>query len=296
MTDYLFLVLAAAMLAIDFAISKLYQSRAGTGLTAGFAFNALLGLFTAVLFFAIGGFTFPVSGYSVWMAFLISALSMTYTLVGFRILRAGSMALYSLFLMTGGMALPYVWGLLFLDEPFSWVRTAGLLLLICAVALSNLPSKKNRLNLWLLLGCVAVFILNGFVSVVSKLHQINTEYLSVDTTHFVMLGGICKCFLSGIAYLCATFYKHQKAKTIPKTPLSRSLLPLIALSAVIGGVSYLLQLIGAKNLPATVLYPFITGGSMICSSIVGIVCFKEKISRRLAFCILLCFMGTLLFL
>ena len=61
MTDYLLLLLAALLLAFDFALSKLYQQHVGTTLSAGFLFNVFSGLFTALIFWAIGGFAFHFS-------------------------------------------------------------------------------------------------------------------------------------------------------------------------------------------------------------------------------------------
>lgn len=295
MKDYGLLTLAAVLLALDFSIAKMYQKRAGTSLSAGFAFNALLGLFTALIFWIIGGFSFQITWFSTIMAVLLTVFCTGYTLIGFRILRAGSMALYSLFLMTGGMTLPYLWGLIFLDEPFSWLRTVGLCVLMGAVLLSNLPKKGEKINAKLIVMCLAIFLLNGFVSIVSKTHQIESGLPAVDANGFVVLSGLGKFVISGSAYLIAKLVDKNKGEKQEK-PQKLPILALIACSAVIGGLSYLLQLMGAKNLPATVLYPFITGGSMIFSSIVGATVFREKLSKNLVLGIGLCFIGTLLFL
>jgi multidrug transporter EmrE-like cation transporter len=67
-------------------------------------------------------------------------------------------------------------------------------------------------------------------------------------------------------------------------------------AAAISGISYLLQLTGAKELPATVLYPMVTGGCIIFSALSGRIFFKEKLSTYQLVSIGLCFVGTLLFL
>ena len=72
------------------------------------------------------------------------------------------------------------------------------------------------------------------------------------------------------------------------------ILGVILCSAIISGVGYFLQLMGAERLPATLLYPFVTGGSMIFSTLVGIFVFKDKITKQLLCGIALCFIGTLL--
>ena len=71
---------------------------------------------------------------------------------------------------------------------------------------------------------------------------------------------------------------------------------MISGAALIGGISYLLQLVGARDLPASVLYPMITGGSIIFSTLSGMVFFKERPQRKQLLGILACFLGTLFFL
>lgn len=286
--DYLFILGATLLLAVDFAFSKLYQKKSGVGITAGLSFNALNGLFTAVVFFALGGFKFNFSTFSVIMAFAMAAFALTYSLIGFRILRDGNMAMYTLFLMTGGMILPYIYGLLALDEPLRIIRLAGLAVIIAAVAFSNSGTKKPT-SLQIIL-CVAVFLLNGMVSIISKAHQVDTLHSPVDTTQFVMLSGVAKFIMSSAALL------FTKTKTKDKLPQASNILPLALASAVVGGVSYMLQLIGAQNLPATVLYPCVTGGSIIFSAFAGKILFKEKITKVQWISIVLCFAGTCMFL
>ena len=87
--------------------------------------------------------------------------------------------------------------------------------------------------------------------------------------------------------------RHNSGKF---TFTKKSSLPFIACSALVGGLSYLLQLIGAKELPATVLYPIVTGGSIIFSAFSGKIFFKETITRRQWISIGLCLIGTLFFL
>ena len=74
-------------------------------------------------------------------------------------------------------------------------------------------------------------------------------------------------------------------------PPKGKVLIITALSAAIGGISYMLQLTGAPSLPATVLYPFVTGGSIIFSTVVDLIVFKEKLSLKLSLSIVLCFLG-----
>ena len=306
--NYILVLIATILLAFDFSISKKYQIIMGTSFPSGLFYNALNGLCTAFIFWGLCGFRAEFSLYSVIMAFLMSLFAMLYSLIGFQILKAGNMALYSLFLMSGGMLLPYLFGTLFLNEYLSIFRIVGVVLILAAIVLSNRGSFS--LSGLQILFCVLIFVLNGLVSIISKCHQINTVYETVDSTAFVMYSGIGRFLLSTLALF---FCKPEENSDTPQTSQSspsekpwrstmrtalsfRIPLVLIVCSALIGGVSYMLQLIGAKELPATVLYPMVTGGSIIFSAVCGRLFFKEKITTIQLLSILLCFVGTCLFL
>ena len=93
MNNYILVIAATILLAVDFAISKKFQSVEGTDLGPGLKYNALSGLFTALVFFAFSGFKIEFSWFSVILAFSMALCWTTYSLVGFRVLRAGNMAI-----------------------------------------------------------------------------------------------------------------------------------------------------------------------------------------------------------
>lgn len=288
MINYIFVIIATVLLAFEFAFSKKYQMCEGTSPVAGLKFNAIAGFFTIIIFFCLNGFKFNITFFSIVMAFFMSLCGVLYSIIGFRVLKFGNMALYSIFLMSGGMLLPYVFGVLFLDEKLSILRIIGVVIILAAVILSNLRNAK--LNKSIIFLCIAVFVLNGCVSIISKCHQVATAHETVNSTEFVMLSGICKLVLCSAVLLCYRPKKEQISFSGKIVPL------IIAAAALIGGVSYMFQLMGAKELPATVLYPLVTGGSIIFSALSGLVFFREKITKMQIISICLCFAGTLFFL
>lgn len=299
MMNYILVTFSVILLAVSFALQHQYQKIEGDGQKAIMIYNLFVALFGAIIFWGIDGFEIRFTMYSVFMASAMALLSLVYTIIGFRLLKIGGMTLYTLFLMTGGMVVPYIWGLLFLDEPFSMLRTFGLLLIGIAVVLSNLGTEKVKAKQIVL--CIAVFFLNGFVSVVSKLHQIETEFPTVSSEGFVMLTNLTKfimCAIMLMVYRLRQTEEKEQGKELVKgnTVVSRKAVVLMIVVAAVSGISYLFQLYGAKELPATVLYPFITGGSILFSAICGYIVFKEKPSKRMWASIGLCLVGTLMFL
>lgn len=286
--DYILVLAATVLLAFEFAFSRKYQTMEGTSAAAGLRFNLLTGLFTALIFFGLCGFQVEFSPFSLTVVLLAALCGTAYNVLSFRVLKAGGMALYSMFLMMGGMMLPYFYGVLFLEESLTLLRGLGVVIIGTAVVLSCKAKYRFPGRIYLL--CVAVFVLNGLVSIFSKLHQIDTTHNPISATAFVMYGGIGRALFSGTALL-AVGKKAQKPVSSPWR-----ILGVAAGAAAVSGISYLLQLTGARDLPATVLYPMVTGGSIIFSALSGKVFFKEKLSRYQLLSIVLCFVGTLLFL
>ena len=294
MKYYLMTVASVALLAGDFVVNKLYQKKYGTAVETGLTFNALLGLFTAVIFYAINGFKFEFSPFSMLMAGVVALSIMSYNILGFKVLKSGSMAFYTLFLMCGGMLVPYVWGVLFLGEKLSVLHVAGLVFILSAMAITandrKLPSRR------ILILCIIIFFLNGISSVAGKMHQIEKVRFCVSETEFVIATGVAKFIIASIACLAVKISKKDAHADARNSGGFGWGILLIVCSTLLSGLSYILQLNGAKHLPATVLYPIITGGTIVLSSVAGLLFFKEKVSKRLILSIVICFAGTCMFL
>ena len=295
MGNYILVFLAVVLLAVNFALNKVYQKGRGESIREGLFFNLILGVFTALIMWGINGFRIEWSPYSLIMAALMAVFTGAYTLLGFRIIAMGKVAVYTQFLMLGGMIVPYIFGIFYLGEEFTLIRLFGLILMSVLVTLSGggkgESMKKSALFLFLLL-CAAVFFLNGGCSVTSKLHQVEEGYRTISATLFVAYTGIFKAALSAV--MLPFFKKEETGETGKKGTGFAALI--IFLSAVASAVSYLFQLLGASHLPATVLYPMITGGTVVLTAVAGYISFGEKLSRRETVGIILCFFATLMFL
>lgn len=290
MEGYLILLTAMLLMVVEFCMTKIYQKRMGIGAKAVFLFNVLCGAFAAGIFFCINGFAFEFSFFSLLLAAVSALSSMLYNLIAFRMLRDGKIASYTLFLMTGGMILPYLFGAVVLSEPLSVLRVLGIFVVLAGMIFScspkELPNKK-----YLLLG-ICVFVLNGMVGMVTKIHSLDLGYRAVSSAGFVLLSNLTRMVISGAALLIA---KKQQEASEPLSSLGR-VVPLILVSAGAGGLSFLLQLVSAKTLPATVLYPVLCGGSILFSALAGRVFFREKLSVPATVGSVLCFAGMLMFL
>lgn len=291
MKSYVLILLADILLAGNFAFQKLYSKKQGESISSGFLFNIFMGFFGCIILFFGNGFKIETSWFSLLCALMQTASVTLYTLISFKILNHGNLALYTLFLMTGGMTLPYIFGLIFLKEPFFAMHLIGLILIIFGVIFSNTGVKKLSKDQIIL--CVFVFILNGITSIVSKIHQVSITYNPINSESFTFWTSFFKMIICIPLYLAAC-RKDTKSSSTAKISLSSIIVVLFASAA--GCISYLFQLIGAVNIPSTILYPLITGGSIILTALTGMIFFKEKITRNQLISIALCFIGTCFFI
>jgi|GEM_PF-303655 len=323
MQYYLFILAAVALLALQFSTNKAYGQRRGDGAKASLIFAAACGFASALITFVIacfseGGFRF--TPFSLLMGAVMASLSCAYTLIGFKIMALGDMSVFMMFLMLGGMMLPYLFGVSVLGEfrgAEPWriaLRIAGLVLLTVSMVFPVFARKKAGKSGGLFVAlCAAVFLLNGFASIVSKTHQ-TPGFWSFDTVNapsYACLGNLMNGVISAVCLAVVCLREKRSAEGEPDSaqeavkteerarliPASKGVIALIiAANAVCNGISYTLQLVSASHLPASVLYPMVTGGSVVLSAAAGRIFFGEKPDRITLFGLILSFAATFLFL
>ena len=146
--------MADILMATDFSLNKVYQRKCGATPSAGYRFNLLSGILKMLIFWAINGFSLEITAYSSIMAAMMAFVCFCYVLLGQQILKVSQVTVYTLFLMLGGMCVPYVWGAVFLHEQLTAFRIIGLVVIAAALILMNLSERPPKKQI---LMCVAVF-------------------------------------------------------------------------------------------------------------------------------------------
>ena len=288
MIYYILIVLAALGCAANFAFTKVYQLEQGNTMEKGAIFNCLVGLVGFLIYFAACGFKMEITPFSVIIVALLTLFVGFYTIVGFKIMSIGSMAVYTIFVMLGGMVLPYFYGLIFLGEKITVLKTTALVMMIFAIILQNGGEGKKGTVLFYIL-CSIVFVLNGMTSVLSKIHQINTKYPVVSANGFVMLKNLLRFVLFGAMIPFVKKKDMNIFRMNMKTYIS------IIGAALVSSVAYVFQLICASYVPATVQFPVLSGGTIIFTALLGMIFFHEKINKKQVISLTVCTVATVLF-
>ena len=293
--DYLLLFVATFCVGGQFALTKLYQTKLGTAIIPSLLFSLFSGLFSIVYFAVICGFNIEFN----WFSFLMAGgrvLSIVlFTVLGFKMMSIGRVALYTMFIMLGGMVVTFFYGLIFLGEQLSVLKAVGIVLLLASLVIPEIKKKdgeKKNSKLFFLLG-VLVFFANGAVGIFSKVHQIS-EY-ALPTEQFSFWSSVINAVAVAIMVLVVALLQKDKKVLVKEIKNAMPKWWIIVLFVLISQSGELFQLIAAKTLDATILFPIVSGGTMVVSAVFGFLFFKEKPDKLLVISLVVSLIATVLF-
>ena len=322
--EYLLITLAALCIGVQFNINKIYGKVSPKGIAGAFLFPCLTTIVGAFILLCINLFSLKFTAFGVIMAAIGSVISVLSLSIGILATGRGRVSVYTTFMMLGGMFLPYVYGLCTGEKP-TVGKIIGMIVLIAALVLSVLPSKEERMNktpikLSFIVLCAVAFILNGCTSIVSNIHQKNTQ-MQMATFDYVITGYLMQFVLAavtvGVIVLIKTLIKHfrknsentirmqENATLNPEKQVfsfgafakkALIIFAICTLFSVVSGGGFLLQLVANKTLDASLLYPFVTGGSTVFGTLIAAIMFKEKLNVTTITSLVLMLGGTVLFI
>lgn len=279
---YLILILAAFLFAVQFLFNQQYRRLKGEGLDATMTFSLYTSAISFVILFALGGFQLHITWFSLLIAVLYAAVCLLSSYAGLKAFGTANLSVYSIFMMLGGMLLPFAYGILFANEALSFAKALSILLICTAVGCSfeKGAGGKNAYRFY-----AAIFVLNGLVGVLSKIH-LSVPALAVDSYSFmatIQLALLAMCLL----------YCFITRQGIPKQ--SGKLYLCLSGYAVCNGIGNLFCQIALTFLPASVQYPIITGGVMVFSTLISLVR-REPIGGKTYLAAALACLSTILIL
>ena len=117
--DYVLILLSVTCYAAQFAFTKVYGGMVKQTASTSLMMLLIIGTTGAVMCFCISGFSVDFSAVSVMWAAVFALVTIPYYMIGVKVLSMGSLAIYSMFMMLGGMLVPVAYGVLFLREAAS---------------------------------------------------------------------------------------------------------------------------------------------------------------------------------
>lgn len=267
---YTLVIISTVLFSLQFLFTQRFQETSGTGMKPTLVFSLYKSLVIIFMMLLISGFKIGFSWFSLLMATVYAVSSMAMSYYSLKAFAVANLSVYSVFSMLGGMILPFFLGVLFFDEGDKLVFKIICCALIVVAVLLNIKSGKQDKKA--LFYYFAVFVLNGMSGVISKLHQ-SSPYSPVDSTSFMLWSSVVTVVLSAawllIAYRQIPLIKGKNIFFVTGYGVFNGL----------GNLFLLIALSGESGLPASVQYPLVTGGVMVCSTIISTVR-KEKLTVR----------------
>lgn len=327
-------IISALCYAVQFALNKVYQSRKGSAVNISLKFIAVKGAAAAAVFFVASWIIYgkPLCFYpaSVILAFMASVFGCACWILGFIIFRYGNGSVFSAFLMIGGMTLPSIYSAL-RGENLGVLQTIGIVLLILSLFLPFLGKCRKRAEggnrIIFVLLCVAVFICNGCMSIISSIHSGNDFLPFVQSTIARIYPSVSLSRVNGMEFtvlvnlfnsiICSsalfiTFMVSRTKKSVIRaesesdsklesvgcSSRQRATLGLIIIGcAVLDALAFvIMRAVDVSGEIASVKYPLQTACTVILSAVAGYVFFKEKPSRLEVLGLAMTFVCAVLFM
>jgi len=279
-----YLVLAGACIAFApmFLFNKAYQRRSDQSIEASLWVSVITGVITVLFGLPLCGFRPTGSLPSLLYACGFAASCVFCGAAIFLALRQTRVAVVSLFMYSGGLLLPSLYGIFFHGEPVTVWKVIGILL-ICSSFLPSLlegrgdQKKSGRSVAWILL---LAFVSNGMIGVFSKANVMHPA--GAENADFIVMAGfwdvVIVFLLLGINKL---FHKDATlsprciaADGKPRTYLLQVLT--IALCTVTNSISNILSLMANAMMDSSIQYPIFNAAQICLAALLSALVLKEK--------------------
>lgn len=313
---YAMLIGASFLFGSQFMVTKAFEKNYGKTVRASLSFSLLYSLFAGVIFFIIklisSGTVFNLNPFSLCMAFGLSLVNILSSAIGIKTLALGDIAVYSLFLMLGGMIVPFFAGIVFLKESVSVCNLIGVAIMIIALCLPVFFGKQNKnageaqtdgdtkkkTSVFFYVLCVFLFILNGLSSTLSKFNSVREgAALGAEFTFYTY--GIQ--FVISLAAFALTTASGKSDKTQNEEKQPGILFRPVAIGCgaafgAVNGTAFLMSSVAAEHVVAVAQYPLITGATILFSSLLAFLFYREKPTALQLVQIVISLAATILFM
>ena len=268
---------------------KRYQLRAGTGLwaTASYLFtNGVISALIPLCILLVSGTPIQATPCSLLYAFSLVVVSTINNYFMLRAFEVGQVAIANTFSVIGSMVLSCVWGVLFLHEELGVMQILGIALIFVAVLL---VSRKGHAGTGRGQGfyLLMIFLAAGGINILSKMHQVETNFATVDTMNFSMWVGALRAILFGVLMPFMGKQRREETGVDAKAWVDG------AIYSAIGGSTYIVTLAMVKLLPITLTTPLSTGISLVFSAVFAWLFHRERLNRAEIATIVLSLVGVL---
>ena len=275
---YGIIMIAVLMFSMQFLFHQRFQKEYGSGLRPLLVFVLGYNIAGLIVLLVINGFRIEFTWFTLLLATLWSINGLVLSFCSFKAFEKVNLSVYSLFSQLGGMMLPFFAGVFLFDEKL----TLGSVLCFVLVLISLLFTVKRGSGGSYLIYYAGIFVLNGMAGVLSKWFAAAPYEKTSSAGYSILSAAVAAC----LAAVVLIFVKGDRLKLSVRGATN------MFGYGVLNKIGNFLLLIALAHLPASMQYPMVTGGVMICSTI---ICFftHQKPGKREIASLVLSFVGIL---
>lgn len=245
-----------------------------------YIFNTLSSILSMLTLFVIafisGSIRIP-SLYTISLGFIFGIATALCAIFNMKALEKGPLS-YTTVIISCSMIIPALSGLILYNESISIWQYVGIALMIISFVFA--VDKKNDKNgasfIWLIL-CFGAFIFCGAVGVMQKIHQ-SSVYKEELSSFLIIAFAVSAVF----SIIMSIYYKFNKKQKITVLVSGKKIKFFII--GIISGIGIALcnqiNMFLAGAMPAVFFYPVVNGGCMILTTAAGIIIWKERLSAK----------------
>lgn len=198
----------------------------------------------------------------------------------------GPVAISSLFYSCGFM-LPTIFGSIYYQEEIHVLHIIGIAVIIVSFIFSTKKEEGKSFNFGWLIAALGGLFFSGMVGIMQKLFT--NEYTQYKLDNFLLMAFAFIILMSAIGMLIAWIFQNGKESENTRGSQMNSSEKIrvpfkqygftIALGAVMGIINKTNTYLSGV-LPSVIVFPIINGGVILSTTILSMLIFKEKLSKR----------------
>jgi len=181
----------------------------------------------------------------------------------------GSLSITTL-VISYSLMLPTLYGLIFLREPIGPGFFPGLILLIISLLLINKRSESVPVSPKWIISLLLAFVGNGACSIVQKMQQ--NAFEGAFKNEFMILS-----LLLVVIALLAMSFKVERPEIRPSL---KNGWWLCLICGAMNGMVNLFVMILSGRMPVSIMFPVISAGGIILTSLISMLVYHEKLTRQ----------------
>ena len=269
--DYILIILTVLSLSLQGVLSKSYSK--STLNRGAILFNACSSLASALFFYASGGFRFEYNSMVIFLALIFGVFFGTTTLTNFKALQTGPLALTTL-VTSYSLLLATLYGIFWKGEEVGKLTIIGIVFLAISLFLIAMKEKDEKetkkISLKWVIFAVTALLTNGICTILQREQQIAFDGKYKSEFMMVALVGIF------IAFMIIAFFKEREDI---KPCLKKGTLSMLFKGVLNGSANLFVMILAAKRVPSSLMYPLISGGSIILTWLMSRFFYKENLNR-----------------